>query len=291
MFVKCHISDIGTEYLSPGDLCDVLEALSEVKHKWYYIGLKLRILHHTLDDIKANEGSTSDCLTGMLKRWLSNTSPPPSWSDLIQALSSTLVGEKGIAEKIRKQYCHQAGEDSTGAAAGTIVAAKSCRLCKRHFICVCILPSCKNHVSRAGGGWDGGKEKGREGGKVKTLRGKGRLHLNLFTIFNFCHWLVETMETLERKERVVFEGDQILNLVILISMCNSPADVTTETSLTVQGTVLLQVTPSPHSSVLSSHSTEPANVSHQSDTMTANEAGVTGMIMSKSTPSLTIFTN
>ena len=111
-------SFIGTEFLGPDDLCDVLEAIFTVKHKWYYIGLKLRIPHHTLDDIETNKANTTDCLTEMLKRWLSSTSPPPTWSGIIQALSSVSVGEKRLAEGIKKKYWHQVGEQATGPALG-----------------------------------------------------------------------------------------------------------------------------------------------------------------------------
>ena len=63
---------------------------------------------YTLDAIKAQcFNNITDCLTETLKEWLSNTSPPPSWDSLTQALASPPVGEKRLAEDIRKQHCNQ----------------------------------------------------------------------------------------------------------------------------------------------------------------------------------------
>ena len=108
-----------TGHLGPDDLHDILEAIFSVKHKWYSIGLKLWISHHTLDAIKTQCSSNiKDCLTETLKQWLSNTSPLPTWSGLIQALSSEPVGEKRLAEDIREQYCHQDGEQATALESG-----------------------------------------------------------------------------------------------------------------------------------------------------------------------------
>ena len=90
------------------------------KHKWYNIGLKLRIPHHTLDDIERKKSETEDRLREMLKQWLSSISPHPTWSGLVQALLSAPVGEKRLAEEIREKYCHQDGEQATGPAPGEV---------------------------------------------------------------------------------------------------------------------------------------------------------------------------
>ena len=114
-------SCVVTGHLRPDDLCAVLNAIYTVQHKWYYIGLELNIPYHTLDSIKAQcPNNIEDCLTEMLKRWLTSISPPPTWSGLVQALSSAPVGEQRLAEEIRKQYCHQDGEQATGPAPGEL---------------------------------------------------------------------------------------------------------------------------------------------------------------------------
>ena len=91
--------------LGPDDLCSVMEAIFSVHPKWYNIGLKLHISFMTLNGIKANFKMTDECLREMLIQWLTRTSPPPSWSGLVEALSSVLVGEKRLAEQIHTQYC------------------------------------------------------------------------------------------------------------------------------------------------------------------------------------------
>ena len=91
--------------LGPDDLCNVMEAIYSVHPKWYNIGLKLHISFPTLDGIKANFKMTDECLREMLKQWLTQISPPPCWSGLVEALSSVLVGEKRLAEQIHTQYC------------------------------------------------------------------------------------------------------------------------------------------------------------------------------------------
>ena len=114
-------SCVVTGHLGPDDLCAVLDAIYTVRHKWYYIGLQLKIPYHTMDAIQAHcLNNIEDCLTKMLKRWLTSISPPPTWSGLVQALSSAPVGEERLAEEIRKQYCHQDGEQATGPAPGEL---------------------------------------------------------------------------------------------------------------------------------------------------------------------------
>ena len=112
---------IVTGQLGPDNLCDVLSAICTVRHKWYYIGLELKIPFQTLNVIRTEQhNNTTDCLTEMLQKWLTSISPPHTWSDIVQALSSAPVGEKRLAEEIRKQYCHQDGEQATGSAPGEV---------------------------------------------------------------------------------------------------------------------------------------------------------------------------
>ena len=65
--------------------------------------------------MKANNCTTDECLTEMLKHWLNCD---PSWSDLVQAISSEPVGEKTLARQIQTKYCAQrktdAGNETTG---------------------------------------------------------------------------------------------------------------------------------------------------------------------------------
>ena len=116
---------IATGNLDPGDLRAVRTAIFSARAKWYDIGVELEVSPATLDAIQLDRGNAADCFREMLKEWLSSTSPPPTWSGLIQALSSAPVGEERLAEDIRKQYCHQDGEQDISQASGGVLYIKT----------------------------------------------------------------------------------------------------------------------------------------------------------------------
>ena len=103
--------------LSPNDLRCVRAAIYSIHHKWYNIGLELNIHFTALDAIETNHRLTDKCLTEMLKQWLTRDSPPPSWSCLVEALSSEPVEEKRLARDIQTKYC-ATQEESVDQAAG-----------------------------------------------------------------------------------------------------------------------------------------------------------------------------
>ena len=77
-----------------------------VRDKWYDIGVELNIPYTTLNVIEKDcPNNCADCLRKMLVAWLSSDSPPPSWSGLVEALSSEPVGEKRLAREICSKYC------------------------------------------------------------------------------------------------------------------------------------------------------------------------------------------
>ena len=83
------------------DLGDVLEVVWEARSKWYNIGLKLGISVSTLDSIsKANSQNPDDCLTAMIKDWLRNGKPKPSWAAVAKALKSPMVGYAHLAKQL-----------------------------------------------------------------------------------------------------------------------------------------------------------------------------------------------
>ena len=70
---------------------------------WEYIGLELEIDDGELKQIKANNaGNTKDCLLEMLRVWLKQTNPPPSWSAIADAIEQQ--GSSAIATKLRSRY-------------------------------------------------------------------------------------------------------------------------------------------------------------------------------------------
>ena len=86
--------------LSIADLRTVLVAVWEARVKWYNIGLELGTSSDTLDSIKIKcREDPDECVTAMIKEWLNNGKPPPSWTALAEALRSPMVGCAHLAEQ------------------------------------------------------------------------------------------------------------------------------------------------------------------------------------------------
>ena len=78
---------------------------NKVSNKWEDIGIQLDIDDGQLSQIKTdNAGDSKACLREMLRAWLKRAYPPPSWSEMIEALESQ--GNEDIASQIRDKYCY-----------------------------------------------------------------------------------------------------------------------------------------------------------------------------------------
>ena len=86
--------------LSINDLGVVIEAVWEARSKWYNIGLKLGISPGTLDAIKGANQNPDECFTDMIKDWLNNGKPRPTWAAMTEALESRMVGYGDLAKKL-----------------------------------------------------------------------------------------------------------------------------------------------------------------------------------------------
>ena len=86
----------------------VQEALFDVRNSWYDIGVQLNVSPTTLDNIKTQSDSNSDCLREMLKVWLKGLDC--SWKVIVAALNSKVLREKtgALATEIEKEYCTEA---------------------------------------------------------------------------------------------------------------------------------------------------------------------------------------
>ena len=91
---------IFADKLTIDNLGDVLEAVWEARSKWYNIGLKLGTSPGTLDSIKAANQNPDDCITAMIKDWLNNGKPRPTWAAVAKALKSPMVGYAQLAEEL-----------------------------------------------------------------------------------------------------------------------------------------------------------------------------------------------
>lgn len=68
------------------ELRDALRKLLPLAERWNNIGVFLGINDGTLTTIKHNERQADDCLREMLSVWLRSVSPPPTWSNLADAI-------------------------------------------------------------------------------------------------------------------------------------------------------------------------------------------------------------
>ena len=82
----------------------VREALNNVRAKWYDVGMQLQVSVGTLDAIKKQYSDPSDCLMETLKTWL-KTFSSPSWSNIVDSLRSSVVGEVRLADYLKHKHC------------------------------------------------------------------------------------------------------------------------------------------------------------------------------------------
>ena len=70
---------------------------------WEDMGIQLDIDDGELQTIKSNNASdNSACLREMLRRWLTQTSPAPSWSAIVDAVEC--IGDQQLASRMRIKY-------------------------------------------------------------------------------------------------------------------------------------------------------------------------------------------
>ena len=87
------------------DLRFLHRELHPVSHKWYSLGIQLQIPIGTLKCIEIENRQLTNCLLEMLTVWLQCTNPPPTLSVLIEALESSPVEERLLAQQLRDKYC------------------------------------------------------------------------------------------------------------------------------------------------------------------------------------------
>ena len=91
--------------LTPGDLETVLEAVYEARVKSYYLGLKLKVPEDVLDNIVSQHGEQEDRLLHVIKHFLKQIKPKPTWKAIVDALKSPMVGLPQLGEKIEAKFC------------------------------------------------------------------------------------------------------------------------------------------------------------------------------------------
>ena len=88
------------DHLNESDLVGVYKSVFRARARWYNIGLNLNIPSSDLEIHK--ELSPNEALREVLKTWLRQTNPVPTWSRLIEALRSPTVGEYQLAQELER---------------------------------------------------------------------------------------------------------------------------------------------------------------------------------------------
>jgi hypothetical protein len=83
---------------------NILKELSqEVCADWEDIGLILKLPQGRLKAIKCDHPSNaSKCFREMIKLWLDQTNPCPSWASVIEAID--ILQHESLAEQLRKKF-------------------------------------------------------------------------------------------------------------------------------------------------------------------------------------------
>lgn len=79
--------------------------LAPLASDWEDIGIYLQIDDGTLSNIKGEQQHMRGRLREMLRTWLKQVDPPPTWIAMIEAVE---LINPSIAEKLRSKYCSDA---------------------------------------------------------------------------------------------------------------------------------------------------------------------------------------
>ena len=94
-------------HVDQGDLKSLHCELHLVSDKWFPLGVQLQVPIEALRSIRWENLPMTERLLEMLTVWLECTNPPPTWNMLTEALESSPVGERLLAQQLRDKYCPQ----------------------------------------------------------------------------------------------------------------------------------------------------------------------------------------
>ena len=97
-FVISDITSILKETPTPSELSYLL---SDIRGKWYEIGLSLQVCRNVLEDLKHSPDNDQRKLMNVINMWL-NSQSSVTWETLITAMKSPVVNKKAIANKIHQ---------------------------------------------------------------------------------------------------------------------------------------------------------------------------------------------
>ena len=86
------------------DLRNVMNELGSVMAKWFSIGVQLGVSYSKLQEIGANYQTVDRCCCEVISFWLNGNTPVAvNWKSLVEVLESSMVGEKGLARRLREK--------------------------------------------------------------------------------------------------------------------------------------------------------------------------------------------
>ena len=103
-----HFQPTGQQ-LTINDLRVLMKELKDVRAEWYNIGVQLGVSVGTLKAIKNQCLNVPfDCLEETLTEWLKTCLSPPTWTNVVDALS--VVSEARLAAELKHKYCQNTSD-------------------------------------------------------------------------------------------------------------------------------------------------------------------------------------
>ena len=93
--------------LGVDDLSIVLTEIIEAQSHSHYLGLGLGVPPHVLESIDKTHADHQDRLLHVVKWFLKQVHPKPTWRAITNALKSPLVDLPRLAQTIEEKYCSQ----------------------------------------------------------------------------------------------------------------------------------------------------------------------------------------
>ena len=85
------------------ELNDVLRELFTYAANWENLGIFLGVNAGQLEAIKSSNNQSENCLREMLKLWLQQVDPAPTWKAMVNAIQ--YLHDFDFASKLEKKYC------------------------------------------------------------------------------------------------------------------------------------------------------------------------------------------
>ena len=100
------VHHVSLSSIGEGDLKSLHSELYPFAAKWFFLGIHLQVPTETLECIKHDFFSVTECLLEMLIAWLGHTYPTPTWSIIIDALESLAESdwERDLAQQLKAKY-------------------------------------------------------------------------------------------------------------------------------------------------------------------------------------------